>query len=65
MALGGAQISPQHAGFIINTGGGTASDYLGLVSKAKKAVKDKFGVELEEEIKFISNRQTKYSTQQA
>lgn len=65
LALGGAQISPQHAGFIINTGGGTASDYLGLVSKAKKAVKDKFGVELEEEIKFISNRQTKYSTQQA
>ena len=57
MTCGGAQISPQHAGFIINVGGGSAVDYLSLMNVAKSEVKEKFNIELEEEIKVIDNRQ--------
>jgi UDP-N-acetylmuramate dehydrogenase len=48
--IGGAQISEKHANFIINTGGAKASDVLVLIDLAKRKVKEKFGVELKEEI---------------
>lgn len=52
---GFAQISPMHANFIINLGGAMAKDVLELITLIKKAVKNKFGVKLEEEIKFVGN----------
>ena len=51
--LGGARVSEKHAGFIINTGGATADDYLGLINFVKDRVYSVFGVELEEEIQII------------
>lgn len=45
-----AQISPQHANFIINLGASTASDVIQLISRAQDQVKRQFGVTLEEEI---------------
>ncbi|MBM3209269.1 UDP-N-acetylmuramate dehydrogenase [Candidatus Shapirobacteria bacterium] len=48
--IGGAQISEKHANFIVNTGGAKAVDVLALIDLAQKKVKEKFGVELEEEI---------------
>ena len=51
--IGGAQISKDHANFIINTGKTKAQDVLKLISLCKKKVKDKFGVELKEEIQFL------------
>lgn len=51
--LGGAQISVKHAGFIVNTGGATASDYLGLIEIAKNKVYHEYGIELQEEIQII------------
>ena len=51
--IGGAQISEQHANFIINLGGAKAKDVLGLIDLAKKEVKNKFGIKLEEEIKLL------------
>ena len=50
LQIGGAQISPQHANFIVNLGGARASDVIELVSRAKEQVKRQFGVNLEEEI---------------
>ncbi|MEW5907948.1 MAG: UDP-N-acetylmuramate dehydrogenase [Patescibacteria group bacterium] len=48
--IGGAQISEQHANFIINIGGATAEDVLSLIKICKDEVKKKFNVDLEEEI---------------
>lgn len=48
--VGDAQISTVHANFIINLKAATASDVVTLIEKAKEAVKQKFGVTLEEEL---------------
>lgn len=48
--VGEAVVSEMHAGFIVNTGGATAQDVLTLMDICKKEVKNKFGIDLEEEI---------------
>lgn len=48
--IGGAQISPLHANFIVNLGKARAKDVLDLLILAKKSVQEKFGISLEEEI---------------
>lgn len=48
--VGDAQISTVHANFIINLRNATALDVVTLIEKAKEAVKQKFGVTLEEEL---------------
>lgn len=53
VSVGGAQVSEKHAGFIINTGGATADDIKALVRLIQNTVREKFGVELECEIRFI------------
>lgn len=49
MQLGGAQVSPQQANYIINTGDATAEDVRELAAKVKDEVHQKFGVMLSEE----------------
>lgn len=51
--VGGAEVSNKHAGFIVNVGGAKAGDVLELVDIIKTEVMEKFGVELEPEIKFL------------
>ena len=51
--IGGAEVSEKHSGFVINKGGATAKDVLDLVDYIKHQVKEKFGVDLQEEIKLI------------
>lgn len=51
--IGGAMISPLHANFIINTGLAKCKDVLELIDLCQKKVKEKFGIELEREIKVI------------
>jgi UDP-N-acetylmuramate dehydrogenase len=51
--IGGAQISPTHANFIVNTGGATAADVCELISLARTQVYNKFGVMLTEEVRFV------------
>ena len=55
-SVGGAMVSPKHAGFIINTGDATASDVLTLIDIVKDKVRSMFGVELECEIRFVGER---------
>lgn len=50
---GGAQVSKKHAGFIVNINHGTASDYLNVIHHVQKTVKEKFGVDLETEVRII------------
>ena len=51
--VGGAQVSEKHAGFVINTGNATASDIDALVSHIQATIREKFGVELQREVRFI------------
>ncbi len=51
--IGGAQVSPKHAGFIVNTGTATAIDVYALIRLIEKKVKAEFGVTLEREVKLI------------
>lgn len=51
--IGGACISEKHCGFIINKGGATCSDVLKLADIACKEVFEKFGINLEKEIRLI------------
>ena len=53
VSVGGAQVSEKHAGFIVNTGGATAADILGLIAHVQKCVREKDGVELECEVRIV------------
>ena len=55
-SVGGAQVSELHAGFIINTGGATSSDILQLMRIVQNEVREKFGVELEPEVRIIEEQ---------
>ena len=50
-----AMVSELHAGFVINCGNATAQDIINVIEHTKKTVLDKFGVELEPEVRFIGN----------
>jgi UDP-N-acetylmuramate dehydrogenase len=50
LARGPAQVSPLHANFILNRGGARADDVLGLLAEVKERVRERFGVELREEV---------------
>lgn len=52
--VGDAQISEKHPNFIVNLGNAKASDVLKLIEIAKKTVKEKWGIELEEEIMYLA-----------
>ena len=52
-SIGGAQVSEKHCGFVVNTGNATAGDVLALIREIQKTVLEKFGVELETEVKFL------------
>ena len=53
LTVGGAQVSEKHAGFLINLGGATAADFLRLKDQVQRAVMEKFGVELEPEVRIV------------
>lgn len=53
--IGGAQVSPKHGNYIINTGSATTEDVIQLVSLIKMKVRDTYGVQLQEEVQFVYN----------
>jgi len=55
--VGGAEVSRVHANYIVNTGGATAVDVLGVIAAVRKRVMDEFGVELELEARVLENRE--------
>ena len=50
-SVGGAQVSTKHAGFVVNTGGATASDIMHVIEDVQAAVLEQFGIELEPEVR--------------
>jgi UDP-N-acetylmuramate dehydrogenase len=51
--VGGAMVSPKHAGFILNTGNAKAADVFTLIRKIEDRVWQRFGVKLEREVNLI------------
>ncbi len=51
--IGGAKVSLEHANFIVNTGRATAVDVVMLISYIKQQVRDKIGLQLQEEIEYL------------
>ncbi len=54
--IGGAQVSLKHAGFIVNRGDATASDYIAVIDHIKKVIKQEFSVELQTEVRIIGEK---------
>lgn len=53
-SVGGAQVSPLHAGFIVNTGCATERDVLSLIAIIQQRVFDETGVRLEREVRLMN-----------
>ena len=54
--IGGAQDSTKHAGFIVNKGGATATDYLDLIHYIQKVIKEKYDINLHTEVRIIGKK---------
>ncbi len=48
--IGNVRFSPKHANWIVNSGSGTAAEVRELIAYAQQVVRDRFGVELRQEI---------------
>ncbi|MCD8375387.1 MAG: UDP-N-acetylmuramate dehydrogenase, partial [Oscillospiraceae bacterium] len=53
LAVGGAQVSEKHAGFIVNRGGASCRDILRLLGLVRQRVLEQTGVALEPEVKLL------------
>ncbi|MBQ8313107.1 MAG: UDP-N-acetylmuramate dehydrogenase [Clostridia bacterium] len=51
-AIGGAQVSEKHAGFLVNKGG-TAADFLALIAHVQRVVLEQKGILLEPEVRIL------------
>ncbi len=52
-AVGGAQVSEKHCGFVVNTGGATCADVLALTEAVARTVRERTGYTLEREIRVV------------
>lgn len=51
--IGGAEVSPKHANFIVNTGAASAADIESLIKHVEQVVLERFGIKLLREVKII------------
>lgn len=54
-SVGGAQVSLKHCGFIVNTGDATALDVISVITHIQNTIKNKYGLELETEVKIVGD----------
>ena len=54
--IGGAQVSPKHANFIVNLGIASAEDIESLIARVRGEVLAKTGVELVQEVRIVGER---------
>lgn len=52
-SIGGIKISLEHANHIVNTGNGTSEEVIMMISYIKQQVRDRFGIQLHEEIVYF------------
>ena len=51
--IGGAKVSEVHGNFVVNDGGATAADVLGLIAKVKESAQRERGIALETEVQIV------------
>jgi UDP-N-acetylmuramate dehydrogenase len=51
--VGAARVSPTHGNFIVNEGAASASEIRRLIEQCRAGVRDRFGVELRDEIVYL------------
>jgi UDP-N-acetylmuramate dehydrogenase len=51
--VGNVEVSPVHANYLVNLGGGTAEEALELIALVKEKVRERLGIELEEEVRVV------------
>lgn len=56
MRVGDAMVFAKHANILVNAGRATARDVLALAERLKSLVRERFGVELEEEVMFLGEK---------
>ena|ERR1051326_3759819 len=54
MQRGGIQVADYHANLIYNAGDGTARDLCALIAELKQRVRDRFAIEVEEEVQYVA-----------
>lgn len=55
LTVGGAQISQRHGNFVVNRGHSTAADIRALTGEVKRRVRERYGVELHEEVLYVGD----------
>ncbi|OGD57047.1 UDP-N-acetylenolpyruvoylglucosamine reductase [Candidatus Berkelbacteria bacterium RBG_13_40_8] len=53
LRVGSAKVSPKHANFVLNTNGATAQEIRKLIEQMRSVVREKFDINLEEEIEYV------------
>jgi UDP-N-acetylmuramate dehydrogenase len=53
MRDGGIQVADYHANLIYNTGPGTARELRSVIGELKRRVRERFGIEVEEEVQYV------------
>ncbi|MEI8345569.1 MAG: UDP-N-acetylmuramate dehydrogenase, partial [Candidatus Omnitrophota bacterium] len=51
--IGDAEVSQKHANFIVNRGQASARDVKALCQVVRQSIRERFGIDLEQEIKFV------------
>lgn len=57
LSVGPAEVSTKHAGFVVNRGGATANDVLGVIHEVQKRIHAVHGVQLEPEVRILGEAQ--------
>jgi UDP-N-acetylmuramate dehydrogenase len=60
MSVGDAAVFERHANILVNRGSATARDVLELARQLALLVRERFGVELEPEVRFVGPRPEGY-----
>lgn len=55
LRVGGAEVSPMHGNYIVNTGDATAADVMTLMKMLRSRVEDRWGIRLDPEVKLIGS----------
>lgn len=53
LRIGDIQVATYHANLIYNDGAGTAADLVRVIGELKQRVRDRFGIEIEEEVQYV------------
>lgn len=53
MREGGIEVASYHANLIYNTGSGTARELKTVIGELKRRVRDRFGIEVQEEVQYV------------